>query len=167
MEDLRPAVALNVFIEPYFRKEILQKIFDNLDTLPAELRRELIAEVKEKVRISGFRNSMAAPRALLIRDAENIFEKDTRFSLTSLKSWLSLYAQWHEELKENLIDLGFSVSEQAAAGYPDPVNTFLEGWPEGIDFDTLFEKITAHGEMFPLSKDETALLSILLTGYLL
>ncbi len=167
MEDLKPAVALNVFIEPYFRKEIVQKIFENIDSLPADLRRELIAEVKEKVRISGFRNSMAAPRALLVRDAETVFEKDTRFSLISLKSWMSLYSQWHDELKQNLTGLGFSISEQAAAGYPDPINTFLEGWPEGIDFDTLFEKITAQIENFPLSKDETALLSVLLTGYLL
>lgn len=167
MEDLKPAVALNVFIEPYFRKEIVQKIFENIDSLPADLRRELIAEVKEKVRISGFRNSMAAPRVLLVRDAETVFEKDTRFSLISLKSWMSLYSQWHDELKQNLTGLGFSISEQAAAGYPDPINTFLEGWPEGIDFDTLFEKITAQIENFPLSKDETALLSVLLTGYLL
>lgn len=167
MEDLKPAVALNVFIEPYFQKEIVQKIFENIDSLPADLRRELIAEVKEKVRISGFRNSMAAPRVLLVRDAETVFEKDTRFSLISLKSWMSLYSQWHDELKQNLTGLGFSISEQAAAGYPDPINTFLEGWPEGIDFDTLFEKITAQIENFPLSKDETALLSVLLTGYLL
>ena len=167
MEDLRPAIALYVFIEPYFRKEILEKVFENLDILPAELRRELIADIKEKVRISGFRNSMVAPRALLIRDAETVFEKDTRFCLISLKNWQSLYTQWHEELKKTLIGLGFSISEQAAAGYPDPVNTFLEGWPEGIDFDTLFEKITAQVKNFTLSKDETALLSVLLTGYLL
>jgi len=167
MEDLKPAIALNVFIEPYFRREILQKVFENLNALPAELRRELVAEVKEKVRISGFRNSMVAPRALLIRDAESVFEKDTWFTLVSLKNWQSLYSEWNEELKKILAGLGFSVSEQAAAGYPDAVNTFLEGWPEGIDFDTLYEKITAQVEKYPLSKDETALLSILLTGYLL
>ena len=167
MEDLRPAIALNVFIEPYFRKEILQKIFDNIDALPAELRRELIAEVKEKVKISGFRNSMAAPRALLIRDAESVFEKDTWFSLITLKNWQSLFSQWHEEIQKKLLALGFSISDQAAAGYPDAVNTFLEGWPEGIDFDNLYEKITAQNEKFPLNKDETALLSVLLTGYLL
>lgn len=167
MEDLRPAIALNVFIEPYFRKEILQKIFEHLDSIPSELRREFIAEVKEKVRISGFRNAMAAPRPLLIRDAENVFETDTRFSLISLKSWQSLYSEWIEKLTKNLTGLGFSISEQAAAGYPDPVNTFLEGWPEGIDFDTLYEKITTQIDQFPLSKDETALLSVLITGYLL
>ena len=167
MEDLRPAIALNVFIEPYFRKEILQKIFDNIDSLPAELRREFIAEVKEKVKISGFRNSMAAPRALLIRDAETVFEKDTRFSLITFKNWQSLFSQWHEEVLKKLVSLGFSISDQAAAGYPDAVNTFLEGWPEGIDFDNLYEKITAQIEKFPLNKDETALLSVLLTGYLL
>lgn len=167
MEELRPALALNVFIEPYFRKEILEKVFENLNTLPAELRRELVADVKEKVRISGFRNTLAAPRALLIRNAETVFEKDTRFSLVSLKCWQSLYTQWNEELKLQLKGLGFSISEQAAAGYPDAINTFLEGWPEGIDFDTLFEKITALVKNLPLSKDEIALLSILITGYLL
>ena len=76
MEDLKPAVALNVFIEPYFRKEILQKVFENLDAVPSELRRELIADVKDKVRISGFRNVMSAPRALLLRNAESVFEKE-------------------------------------------------------------------------------------------
>ena len=90
-----------------------------------------------------------------------------RSSLISLKSWQSLYSKWHEELKKILVDLGFSISEQAVADYPDSVNTFLEGWPEGIDFDTLYEKITTQIEKFPLSKDETALLGVLLTGYLL
>ncbi len=166
MDDLRPAIALNVFIEPYFRKEILQKVFENLDLIPADLRRELVAEIKDQVRISGFRNPMVAPRALLIRDAESVFEKDSKFDLISLKSWLSIYSQWHDALKKNLIDLGFSISDQVSAGYPDPLNTFLEGWPEGIDFETLFEKITTIDKDFPLNKDETALLSVLLTGYL-
>jgi len=161
MVDLVPAIALNVFIEPYFRKEILQKLFENLDKLPDEIRRELVKQVKEQVRISGFRNPMIAPRTLLIRDAETVFEKDAKFSLICLKGWQSLYSEW-----KNLGDLGFSISESAASGYPDPMNTFLEGWPEGMDFDTLYEKITAQVEGFPLNKDETALLSVLLTGYL-
>ena len=166
MDEFRPAIALNVFIEPYFRKEILQKIFENLGELPADLRRKLVAEVKDQVRISGFRNPMVAPRALLIRDAESVFEKDSKFSLICLKCWQSLYSQSHGALKQNLANLGFSISEQATNAYPDPLNTFLEGWPEGMDFETLFEKITAKEKDFPLSKDETALLSILLTGYL-
>jgi hypothetical protein len=166
MEEFRPAIALNVFIEPYFGKEILQKIFENLGELPADLRRELVAEVKEQVRISGFRNPMVAPRVLLIRNAESVFETDSKFSLICLKCWQYFYAQWHEMLKKNLVDLKFSISEQASKEYPDPMNTFLEGWPEGVDFDSLFEKITTQEKDFPLSKDETALLSVLLTGYL-
>ncbi len=166
MDDFRPAIALNVFIEPYFSREILQKIFEHLDALPSELRRELVTEIKDQVRISGFRNPMVAPRALLVRDAEPVFEKDTKFSLICLKCWHSLYSQWHDDLKKNLTELGFSISEPASSGYPDPTNAFLEGWPEGIDFDTLFEKISAQVEGFSLSKDETALLSVLLTGYL-
>jgi len=166
MEGLKPAIALNVFIEPYFRKEILQKVFENLNTLPAELRQELGAEVKEKVRISGFRNSMVAPRSLLVRDAEAVFEKDTKFNLICLKSWESLYLIWHDNLRESLISLGFTISDQAASGYPDPMNTFQEGWPEDIDFDIIFEKITTLVEKYPLSKDETILLSVLLTGCL-
>ena len=167
MDDFRPAIALNVFIEPYFRKEILQKIFEHLDALPSEQRRELVTEIKDQVRISGFRNPMIAPRALLVRDAEPVFEKDAKFNLICLKCWQSLYSQWHDVLKKKLIELGFSISEPASSGYPDPMNTFLEGWPEGIDFDTLFDKITAQVKDYPLTKDETALLSVLLTGYLL
>ena len=166
MEELKPAIALNVFVEPYFRSEILQKVFDNLGELPAELRREAISEVKDKVRISGFRNAMVAPRSLLVRDAESMFEKDTKFTLIILKCWNSLYSQWHETLRKALINLGFAVSESASQNYPDPMNAFLEGWPEGLDFETLYEKLTDQIKDFPLNKDETALLSILLTGYL-
>ncbi len=166
MDDFRPAIALNVFIEPYFRKEILQKIFEHLDILPADLRRDLVTQVKDHVKISGFRNPMVAPRALLVRYAESVFEKDPWFSLICFKCWQSLYSQWHDELKENLTGLGFSISEPASSGYPDAMNTFLEGWPEGIDFDPLYDQISAKIEGFSLSKDETALLSVLLTGYL-
>jgi len=52
-----------------------------------------------------------------------------------------LYSEWHDILERNLGDLGFSISEYAASGFPDPMNTFLEGWPEGMDFDTLYEKL--------------------------
>ncbi len=166
MDDLKPAIALNVFIEPYFRKEILHKVFDNLGELPAEIRRELVSEVKDKVRISGFRNPMVAPRALLIRDAETVFEKDTNFSLICLKSWSSLYSKWHESVTRALNELGFTVSEAASLNYPDSLNAFFEGWPEGLDFDTLDEKIKAQYHDIQLTKDETALLSILLTGFL-
>lgn len=166
MEDFRPAIALNVFIEPYFRKEILQKVFENLDDLPVDLRRDLILQVKEHVKISGFRNPMVAPRALLVRSAESIFEKDTWFNLTCLKCWQSLFSRWQEGLKNQLTERGFSISEPASSRYPDAMNTFLEGWPEGIDFDTLYEQISEKTEGFSLSKDETILLSVLLTGYL-
>ncbi len=166
MDDFRPAIALNVYIEPYFRKEILQKTFDNLDILPADLRRDLLTQVKDHVKISGFRNPMVAPRMLLVRGAESVFEKDTVFSLICLKCWQSFYSQWHEQLKNSLTGLGFSISEPALSGYPDAMNTFLEGWPEGIDFDSLYDQIFAKNEGFSLSKDETALLSVLLTGYL-
>lgn len=166
MDDLKPAVALNIYIEPYFRKEILHRIFEHIGELPSENRRKLIADVKERVRISGFRNPMVAPRALLVRDSETAFEKDTQFCLTCLKCWESLYANWKDSLTKILVDLGFSISEAASQDYPDALNTFLVGWPEGLHFDTLNEKILAQSKDLPLSKDEIALLSVLLTGYM-
>lgn len=166
MDEFKPAIALNVFIEPYFRKEVLEKVFGNIDKFSPDLRKDLLAEVKDQVKISGFRNPMVAPRALLIKNAETVFEKDSRFCLTSLKSWQYLYAKWHKALKNGLVDLGFSISEPAAAEYPDPMNTFLVGWHEDISFDALYENLSAKIEGFDLSKDETALLTILLTGYM-
>lgn len=161
-DQYRPMNALNVYMEPYFRKDILEKVFNNLNDLPGELRKDFLGMIKSDLKISGFRNPMAAPRALLLRESAALFENDSNFVKATLAAWAILFKDKHKKITDLAARLGITTTEQAD-GYPDPENAFLEGWPDGMTYSRLFAEL---GEDDLLSDDETSLLTILLTGHL-
>ena len=165
MDEYRPMVALNVYLEPYFRKDILHKILDNLSKIPEDQRKKFLEAGKQHLRISGFRNPMAAPEGLLVRNAEPLMEKNSRFLSVVLETWAANFTDSFGMLKADLKQLGFSQVD-AESNYEDPENAFLEGWPEGLTYTSLEKSVRELSPEITLTRDELCLLTIWLTGYL-
>ena len=70
MNSLLPLISLNVFLLPDFRREILTTVLNQKDNLSPEIKQEFRQAIKEFVKISGFRNPLAAPQALQVRAME-------------------------------------------------------------------------------------------------
>mgnify|MGYP001766841534 CR=1 FL=1 len=65
----------------------------------------------------------------------------------------------------SLTELGFVPSE-VAAEFADPENAILEGWPAGLSYADLEQKVSEKVPSLKISQNELALLTIWLTGRL-
>ena len=165
MEYYQPMIALNVYLEPYFREVILRRVLSNRTGLPDALLQRFVSEVKAQVKVSGFRNVLAAPTSLFVRNAEKPFEKDSEFLRVILECWASTFAGDIPWLKEQFVSLGFTPTE-VAGEYPDADNAFLTGWPKGVTYSKLEQEIKSRNSALALSRNEIALLAIWVTGFL-
>lgn len=163
-QDYKAMIGLNVYLEPQFRKDVVEKVYSNLSGLSKDLRLQLIKITKEEIKVSGFRNPMLAPTALLVKSAVVKFEKESKYIELILQAWSSLYAEHHSTQLETLKSLGFEIGE-TRPDYTDPENAFLVGWPESVDYEKL-HKACQQNPQNTLNSDENALLSIWLSGTL-
>ncbi len=92
MSDLKPLHIINVFIESWFRQEIINAVLEDFSIYPDALRRELVETLKSEVKVSGFRNPLTAPKRLLAREIEKLFEKDPpHFIGIIIRTWMCHY----------------------------------------------------------------------------
>ena len=165
MTELKPMGALNVYLTPEFRKQVLSDVLEQKDALNPETRKQLFSILKDKLKISGFRSFINAPKGLTIRAMEGLFEKDSSFISSVLVSWAELAEAKTNTVNALLESLGFKLRTTDEA-YADPDNSFSDGWPVGVTYESLFSKAIEHDKAFPLSSDELALLTIWKTGTL-
>jgi len=163
-QEYKAMIGLNVYLEPQFRKDVVEKVYSNISVLSDDLRHELIKITKEEINVSGFRNPMLAPNALLVKSAVVKFEKESKFVKLIMQAWSFLYKEFHSGLIDTLKTLGFEISE-TGPDYTDPENAFMVGWPEPVDYEKLHEACHQDPKN-TLNSDENALLSIWLSGIL-
>ena len=164
MNSLLPLISLNVFLLPDFRREILTTVLDQKDNLSPEIKQEFRQAIKEFVKISGFRNPLAAPQALQVRAMESPFEKESRFVKAILSSWADINSDLQAKVQAVLPELGFEPNDQAPI-YPDPENAFAVGWPENLSFEKLADMVKQKTET-DASSNEISLMTVWLTGRL-
>jgi len=164
MNSLLPLISLNVFLLPDFRREILTTVLNQKDNLSPEIMQELRQAIKEFVKISGFRNPLAAPQALQVRAMESPFEKESRFVKAILSSWADINSDLQAKVQAVLPELGFEPNDQAPL-YPDPENAFAVGWPEDLSFEKLADLVKQKTET-DASSNEISLMTVWLTGRL-
>ena len=164
MSSLLPMISLNVFLLPDFRREILTTVLNQKDNLPPEIKQEFRQAIKEFVKISGFRNPLAAPQALQVRAMESPFEKESRFVKAILSSWADINSDLQPKVQALIPELGFEPNDQAPL-YPDPENAFAVGWPEDLSFEKLADLVKQKTET-DASSNEISLMTVWLTGRL-
>ncbi|MFA5611235.1 MAG: hypothetical protein WDA04_00045 [Anaerolineaceae bacterium] len=164
MSELKPLHVINVFIEPWFREEIIENVLADFSVYTTETRKELAETLKTEVKVSGFRNPLTAPKRLLVRDSEKLFESDPHFVRIILNAWMQLFQAHSETFEKVLKVLKFQITETAPT-YSDPENAFNQGWPEGVDYPKVIEAIRNENENIGMTDDQIVLYSILKTGF--
>ncbi len=164
MNSSLPLISLNVFLLPDFRREILTTVLYQKDDLSPDNTQELRQAIREFVKISGFRNPLAAPQALQVRAMESPFEKESRFVKAILSSWADINSDLQAKVQAVLPELGFEPNDQAPL-YPDPENAFAVGWPEDLSFEKLADLVKQKTET-DASSNEISLMTVWLTGRL-
>ena len=165
MDNLRPMIALNVYLLPEFRQEILSMVIAGMSALPDEIRRPVLSAIREEVKISGFRNPFSAPHSVLVRRMETVFLKQSRFVKVILKAWAGLHQDLVPAVSPVIRALSFQKNDQLPE-YPDPEKAFLTGWPENLTYEKLTELIRAQDQKITAGTDDLALMTVWLSGCL-
>lgn len=165
MSELKPLHVINVFIEAWFRQEIIEKVLTDFSLYTSEVRKDLAETLKSEVKVSGFRNPLTAPKRMLVRDSEKLFETNPTVVKVILNAWAQLYEKHGATFDKALTKLGFSTSPMAPT-YTDPINALDQGWPEGVDYPKVIEAVRKEDDQLDMTDDQIVLYSILRTGFL-
>lgn len=165
MSELQPLHVINVFIEAWFRQEIIEKVLTDFSPYTSETRKDLAETLKSEVKVSGFRNPLTARKRLLVRETEKMFETNPHIVRVILNAWSQLFEKNSKVFDKALSALGFKLPTSTPT-YPDALHGFDQGWPEGLDYPKLIEAIRKEGDQLDMTDDQIVLFSILRTGLL-
>jgi len=141
-----PFHALNEFMTPEYREEVLRVVFSKLNDL-SQMRKSLVNRaVKNDVNVPGFRNSSLAPLALRVKGAAKAFAKKPEFTAQILSAWLELSPALSKRVYALLKERGWEVLPIEADRTRLP--GFMVQWPAGESYDTLGQ---AFSERWPES----------------
>jgi hypothetical protein len=159
-----PFQAINAFMRPDYRLEVIKAVFTNLPTVPEKKQGLLSKLVKQYVTIPGFRHSMQAPLPLRIRPFITTFEKRPELAALTLDIWSDLQNDLREKVFELLKERGWELLPIEADRTKLP--GFLTNWPEEEDFDAIFKAFSDKYPEAGRNQDDVSLMAVWLGGRL-
>jgi hypothetical protein len=159
-----PFHAINEFMRPDYRVEVVRAALQALPGLPEPQRAQIDKLTRRTVKVPGFRNSAKAPAALRVKPTAEAFEKSPGLVAAILSAWTDAHPQLRSEVNDLLLDRGWELLPIDADRTKIP--GFLTRWPKGEDFETL---TTVYAERYPESKassDDVSLMVVWLSGRL-
>ncbi len=153
--------TINEFMLPEFRQQVLTQVILNLESLPAEMRSRLNGQIRQLVKVPGFRNSSQAPAPVKARGAVQAFERSPQFAAQVLAAWSEINAELRQEVFDFLTARGWTLLPVDADRTKLP--GFLTRWPKAEQFDVLDEAFRASHPETGFSKDEISLMVVWLS----
>lgn len=139
-----PFNAVNEFLLPEYRLNMLQQVFTEINTLPEDRRAAINRLVKKSVKVAGFRNSTLAPAPVKARAAVSTFEKSVDFAVQIMAAWYELHPVLAQKVFDLLKSRGWEILPLEVDRSKLP--GFLHRWPKDETFDVLDEAYVA---MYP------------------
>jgi len=159
-----PFHAINEFMRPDYRTDVVRAVLHALPDLPADQRTQIEKLTRRVVTVPGFRNSAKAPVALRVKPTADAFEKNAGLVAAILSSWSGIHPELRSQVYDLLIARGWEVLPADADRSKLP--GFLTRWPKGEDFEALN---AAYVSQFPNSNtgsDDVSLMVVWLSGRL-
>ena len=159
-----PFNAINEFMLPEYRLQVIQNVFQNLEQLPSEQQRAIHRIQKKYLKVPGFRNSSLAPVPLKVRNSVGAFEKSAEFVAEVLAAWKTIHNDLSKKVCQVLEEMGWEV-------LPDEANRtklpgFMIKWPKTDTYEVIETKFA---EMFPehgYPEDDVRLMVVWMGGRL-
>jgi hypothetical protein len=130
-----PFHAINQFMIPEYRQEILHKVFGHLDELPSDRKNRILSLFKRYVSVPGFRNSALAPLPIKIKNAGPAFDKYPDFVAQILMAWSELLPTLRQQVYDLLVERKWEMlpADTDRSKLPG----FLVRWPKEETYDVL------------------------------
>lgn len=159
-----PFHAINEFMLPDYRHEVLQQVLSDTSKLTNAQRGALNGEIKRLVKVPGFRNSSIAPLPLKIRAAETTFEKNPGFTARVLQCWSEI----HEDLRQQVYDLLKNRNWEILPVEADRTKLpgFLGDWPKQDTYEVLNKAFSETYADSTASENDVRLMIVWLSGRL-
>jgi hypothetical protein len=159
-----PFHAINDFMRPDYRLEVVRSSLNAMPELPEALRAPLDRLTRDLVHVPGFRNSAKAPIPIRVKPTCEAFEK----SPLLVASLLSVWAAVHPELRQQIYDLLKSRNWEILPADADRTKLpgFLTKWPKGESFSEINE---AYSQAYPdqhSTQDDVSLMVVWISGRL-
>jgi hypothetical protein len=159
-----PFSAINMFMRPDYRLEVVRKVFSSMPGSAEEKKATFNRFIKKYVTVPGFRNSISAPISLKIKPFIAAFESHPEVAAFTMAVWSSTYSA----LLDNIFDL---LTERAWELLPKDADRtklpgFLTSWPKGESFEGI---LLAYKEKFPEdsnNEDDISLMAVWISGRL-
>jgi hypothetical protein len=178
-----PFHAINEFMRPDFRLNLIRDVLSNLSSLPQEYATEIASLTKKFVKIPGFRNSEKAPPLVKVMPIARAFEKQPDMVSAILSAWVEYHREWLSQVYEVLKNRGWAFvdpsqrfslnnfSEEFVNQWPIlPPETdrrrapgFVPRWPKGEDFEAVYSTYQANHPDSNASIDQVSLMTVWLT----
>lgn len=159
-----PFHAINEFMLPEYRLNVLQTVLNNLGKLSGARRSSINNMIKRHVQVPGFRNSTLAPAPVKAKAAVTTFERSPEFVAQVLQGW----AETKPELRQTVYD--FLIGREWELLPPDADRTKLPGfmvvWPQGETYDVLDEAFAKAYPDFAVDVNDLRLMIVWLAGRL-
>ena len=159
-----PFHAINEFMRPDFRTEVVRATLLALPGLPDDRRSQIEKITRRAVKVPGFRNSAKAPASLRVKPTAEAFEKNAGLVAAILSGWSESHPELRGQVSDLLAERGWEILPADADRTKLP--GFLTRWPKGEDFETL---TAAFVERYPDSEsgsDDVSLMVVWLSGRL-
>jgi small basic protein len=153
--------TINEFMLPEYRQQVLTQVITNLDSLPGELRSRLSGQIRQQVKVPGFRNSSLAPALVKVRGAIQAFERSPQLAANVLAAWSELNADLRQQIFDFLTERGWTLLPIDADRTKLP--GFLTRWPKADQFDVLDEAFRVLHPESTSSKDDVSLMVVWLS----
>jgi hypothetical protein len=162
--DFIPFHAINEFMRNDFRLNVIRSTLAAMVSLDRELTAPIDRLTRKHVKVAGFRNSIKAPTTVKAVGMVRAFEKQPKLVAAILNAWTHSKGELQQQIYQFLIDRGWKLLPIEADRTKIP--GFLTRWPEGEDYETLYQDYIGLYPESEASIDETSLMIVWLSGRL-
>jgi hypothetical protein len=159
-----PFHAINEFMLPDFRQNVVQAVLSDMVSLSQERRKSLVGIIQKTVKIPGFRNVTIAPLALKVKGAIGAFEKSSQFVGQMIAAWSELRPELRQQVYDMLQDRGWEVQPLDVDRSKLP--GFLIAWPRDDNYDELDKDFAARYPEVKIAENDMRLMAVWVGGRL-
>ncbi len=156
-----PFNAINEFMRDDFRLEVIRLTLSKLSGLPEENQKSINILTRKLVQVSGFRNSIKAPISLRVKASVDAFQKSPEFVAAILSGWAEFNADLRDPVYELLVEREWEILPVDADRTKLP--GFFITWPEGENFETLFNVFNEIHPGLSINSDDLSLMVVWLS----
>jgi hypothetical protein len=159
-----PFYAINDFMFPEFRINVLQRVFNGLEKLSPARKSALSGMVKRFIKVPGFRNSAQAPAPLKAKASVQVFERNAEFTSQVLMAWCELQPELSSLVYEFLKTRGWELLSPEVDRTKLP--GFLTRWNKDEPFEVLDNAFTELNPDHHTAENDIRLMIVWLSGRL-